>query len=42
MRARALATPVESFTITASQDGTSGEIRLQWDRTELVVPVRVR
>ena len=42
LRARPLAAPVESFTIVAEQRGATGEIRLQWDRTELVVPVRSR
>ena len=42
LSARPLAGPVESFTIVTGQSGAAGEIRLQWDRTELVVPVRAR
>ncbi|HEX5831781.1 MAG TPA: DUF2911 domain-containing protein [Gemmatimonadaceae bacterium] len=41
--ARALPAPVELFTIRVGSTGAaSGELRLQWDDTELVVPVRVR
>jgi hypothetical protein len=38
LRARPLAAPVELFTIAV--DGAAGLLRLQWERTELVVPVR--
>jgi hypothetical protein len=40
--ARPLAEPVELFTIAANPEGTGGVLRLQWDRTELVAPFRVR
>ncbi|HEY0970690.1 MAG TPA: DUF2911 domain-containing protein [Gemmatimonadales bacterium] len=40
--ARPLAEPVEVFTIDVAETGDGGELRLQWDRTELVVPFRVR
>lgn len=33
---------VEAFTIRAEQSSTGGELRLQWDRTELVAPFRVQ
>ncbi|MDQ3996414.1 MAG: DUF2911 domain-containing protein [Gemmatimonadota bacterium] len=39
---RPLAQPVEVFTIAANPEATGGVLRLQWDRTELVVPFRVR
>lgn len=42
LTARPLAEEVETFTIAFTPDGRGGAIRLQWDRTELVVPVRVR
>jgi hypothetical protein len=42
LRARPLAEPVEVFTIAANSEGSGGVLRLQWDRTELVVPFRVR
>jgi hypothetical protein len=42
LRARPLAAPVEIFTIAATPEGAGGVLRLQWDRTELVVPFRVR
>ena len=42
LRARRLAAPVETFTIVAEPTGSAGEIRFQWDETELVVPVRRR
>jgi hypothetical protein len=42
LRARPIAAPVESFTIVAEPRGSAGEIRFQWDTTELVVPVRSR
>jgi hypothetical protein len=42
LRSRPLSTPVESFTIVAEPRGRAGEIRFQWDTTELVVPVRRR
>jgi hypothetical protein len=42
LTARALAEPVEVFTIAANPEGAGGVLRLQWDRTELVAPFRVR
>jgi hypothetical protein len=42
LTARSLAAPVELFTIAANPEGTGGVLRLQWDRTELVAPFRVR
>jgi hypothetical protein len=42
LTARPLAEPVEVFTIAANPDGSGGVLRLQWDRTELVAPFRVR
>lgn len=42
LTARPLAEPVEVFTIAANPEGTGGVLRLQWDRTELVTPFRVR
>ena len=42
LRTRPIASPVESFTIVTEPRGASGEIRLQWDQRELVVPVHVR
>ena len=42
LRARALASPVETFTIVADPRSNTGELRFQWDQTELVVPVRSR
>jgi hypothetical protein len=43
LTARALAEPVEVFTIVVDPQGSGGGlIRLQWDRTELVAPVRMR
>lgn len=42
LTARALPEVVEEFTIRVDQVGDGGELRLQWDRTELVVPFRVR
>jgi hypothetical protein len=41
LTARALSEPVELFTIAFGERGTGGEVRLQWDRRELVVPFRV-
>lgn len=41
LTARPLAEPVEVFTIAFGERGSGGEVRLQWDRTELVVPFRV-
>jgi hypothetical protein len=38
LTARPLAEEVELFTIRVSESGQGGELRLQWDRTELVVP----
>lgn len=40
LQVRALAEPVEVFTIAVTAAGDGGELRLQWDRTELVVPFR--
>jgi hypothetical protein len=42
LTARPLPAEVEGFTIAVTEGGGRGELRLQWDRTELVVPVRVR
>jgi hypothetical protein len=42
LTARPLAEPVEVFTIAANPEGAGGVLRLQWDRTELVTPFRVR
>jgi hypothetical protein len=42
MTPRALPTVVEGFTIAVTEAGGRGELRLQWDRTEYVVPVSVR
>lgn len=42
LTARPLAEGVEVFTIAANPEGTGGVLRLQWDRTELVAPFRVR
>jgi hypothetical protein len=42
LMARPLAEPVEVFTIAANPEGPGGVLRLQWDRTELVTPFRVR
>lgn len=42
LTARSLTAPVELFTIAANPEGTGGVLRLQWDRTELVAPFRVR
>lgn len=42
LTARALANEVEVFTIRVDQTAQGGELRLQWDRTELVAPFRVR
>lgn len=39
---RALARPVELFTITVTETPTGGELRLQWDDAELVAPFTVR
>lgn len=41
LSARPLGEPVEVFTVAFGDRGPVGEIRLQWDRTELVVPFRV-
>jgi hypothetical protein len=32
---------VEVFTIAVTEEGAGGWLRLQWDRTELVVPIGV-
>jgi hypothetical protein len=42
MTARPLPETVEVFTIAANPEGAGGVLRLQWDRTELVTPFRVR
>lgn len=42
LSARPIAEPVEVFTIAADPVGAGGVLRLQWDRTELVTPFRVR
>jgi hypothetical protein len=42
LTARPLAEPVEVFTIAANPEGAGGVLRLQWDRTELITPFRVR
>jgi len=41
LQARPLAETVELFTISVSEDASGGWLRIQWDRTELVVPFRV-
>lgn len=41
LRARPLPDAVEVFTIAVSPEQGGGLLRLQWDRTELVVPFRV-
>jgi hypothetical protein len=40
--ARPLGETVEVFRIAADPEGAGGVLRLQWDRTELVTPFRVR
>lgn len=42
LTARPLAETVETFTIAATPEGAGGILRLQWDRTELIAPFRVR
>jgi hypothetical protein len=42
LTARPLAEVVEVFTIRVSQTAEGGELRLQWDKTELVAPFKVR
>ena len=42
LRRRELAEPVEAFTIDVAETADGGELRLRWDRTELVAPVRVK
>lgn len=42
MTPRPLAEAVEAFTIRADSEGPGGALRLQWDRTEMVVPFAVR
>lgn len=42
MSARPLDAVVETFTIRADPAGSGGELRLQWDRRELVVPFAVK
>jgi hypothetical protein len=42
LTARALAEEVEVFTISITETARGGELRLQWDRTELVAPFVVR
>lgn len=41
LTARALGEPVELFTVAFGERGAGGEVRLQWDQRELVVPFRV-
>ncbi len=41
LSARPLASQVEVFTIAVTEEGNGGLLRLQWDRTELVVPFTV-
>ncbi len=41
MQARPLPETVELFTITVTEEKSGGWLRIQWDRTELVVPFRV-
>jgi hypothetical protein len=41
LTARPLPTPVDSFTIAVTDDGGGGLLRLQWERTELVVAFTV-
>jgi hypothetical protein len=42
LTARALPSSVERFTIVVDEAGAGGWLRLQWERTELVVPFAVR
>jgi len=42
MMPRPLASVVEGFTIVITEERGRGELRLQWDTTEYVVPVRAR
>lgn len=42
MTRRTLPAVLEGFTIAVTEDAGRGELRLQWDGTEYVVPVRVR
>jgi hypothetical protein len=42
MTPRSLGEVVEVFTVRADAEGQGGALRLQWDRTELVVPFTVR
>jgi hypothetical protein len=42
LTARPLAEVVEVFTIRVDQTARGGELRLQWDQTELVAPFTVR
>jgi len=42
LAARPLPELVEVFTIAANSEGSGGVLRLQWDRTELMTPFRVR
>jgi hypothetical protein len=42
LTARSLAAPVELFTILATEKAPGGELRIQWDQRELVVPFSVR
>jgi len=41
LEARPLPDPVEVFAIAVTETESGGALRLQWDRTELVVPFRV-
>lgn len=42
LQVRPLSAPQELFNITATETATGGELRLQWDRQELVAPFTVR
>ena len=42
LQVRPLAEPQELFNITATETPAGGELRLQWDRQELVAPFTVR
>lgn len=42
LTARPLDQEIEVFTISVTQTAQGGELRLKWDRTELVAPFRVR
>jgi hypothetical protein len=42
LTARPMNDPVEVFSIAVTPQGNGGELRLQWDRTEMVVPFVLR